>query len=439
MKEALGVVGESGNWRGQVLLDRADGDPLKAVMAIAPIFGDDSEIDGYVATARDLTKEEELEARVRRGERLSALGTLAGGIAHDFNNLLVPILGYTDLVRAEGSGNVNAYLDGITKASERARDLVQRIMIFGRGGSGEMVALDLRFEIEDSIAFLRSLLPTTIELQQSLSDVGTVLADKTQIQQLLLNLCSNAGEAMAETGGTLLIKLEARSVGKAGDASFPELSPGEYAVLTVTDSGVGMTEEVKAKIFDPYFSGREGDGGTGLGLAIVHGIVSRHSGFVQVDSTPGVGTSFQVFLPTVGVEPTPNESASSGGMPRGNGETIMLVDDDELVLSTLKKMLQGLGYEISAWSDPHAALNAFDAEPGAFAAVLADQTMPGLTGLALLKKIANIRPDIPVAILTGNVGALQDYDGNVISKPMPLPELADLLRDLLRSSEVASA
>lgn len=435
LSEALKVVQDSGRWRGKLLFGRGEEEALKVMMAIAPILDEDDEIDGYVATARDLTREEELEERVQRAQRLSALGTFAGGIAHDFNNLLVPILGYADLVRAESSGEVDSYVEGITKAAERARDLIQRIMIFGRDSDGEMRPLDLRFEIEDSLDFLRSLLPATIELQHDLGEVGTIAADKTQIQQLLLNLCSNAGEAMAETGGSLRIGLEARSVGQDGDATLPELLPGEYAVITVADTGVGMNEETREKIFDPYFSARQDDGGTGLGLAIVHGIVSQHDGLIHVDSTPGVGTSVQVFLPIVDVESVPPDSERGVNIHCGKGETIMLVDDDELVLNTLKKMLEGIGYRISAWSDPVAALNAFASDPQAFAAVLADLTMPGLTGIELNSQMTDIRPAVPFAILTGNIGALQNYDGNVISKPIALPELAAVLQEILRSSK----
>ncbi|MGI9238107.1 MAG: ATP-binding protein, partial [Woeseiaceae bacterium] len=431
LTSALQEVRETGRWHGQVVLVPDQADALKVQMSIVPISNEDSEIDGYVATARDVTKEEQLEARIRQGERLSALGTLAGGIAHDFNNLLVPILGYADLIRSEFPEVVSSYLDGITEASERSRDLVQRIMIFGRGGSGDMKPLNLRLEVEDSISFLKSLLPSTITLHEDLSECGSVLGDRTQIQQLLVNLCSNAGTAMTETGGTLRIKLERRVVAKQDAERLPEILPGEYAVLTIADSGMGMTEETKGRIFDPYFSTRQEDGGTGLGLAIVHGIVANHRGVIDVDSTPGQGTSVHIYLPTIADEAAQHEKNVVADAPRGHGQMIMVVDDNELVLTTMTKLLHGLGYETSAWSDPNKAIEAFGSEPNTFHAILADFAMPGMTGIELIEQASAIRPDIPCAILTGNSSALQDCDTVVIAKPVLMSELAISLDRLL--------
>ncbi|MGI9232096.1 MAG: ATP-binding protein [Woeseiaceae bacterium] len=432
LAQALRTVRNTGSWRGQVELVRNPADPLKVQMIIVPISDEESGIDGYVATARDITKEELLEARIRQGERLSALGTLAGGIAHDFNNLLVPILGYADLLRSEYPDIAPSYLVGITDASERARDLVQRIMIFGRGGIGGMKPLDIRFEVKDSISFLKSLLPSTITLHEDLSECGSILGDRTQFQQLLVNLCSNASTAMAGESGTLRIKLERRIVEEHDVRKFPEIIPGEYAILTVADSGVGMTAETKARIFDPYFSTRQEDGGTGLGLAIVHGIVSNHGGVIDVDSEPGKGTTVRIYLPTVPEEASHHESSVDSDRPSGQGQLIMVVDDNELVLTTMTKLLNGLGYEASAWSDPNKAIRAFSAEPTTFDAILADFAMPGMTGAELTEQALAIRTDIPCAILTGNSSALQDSDAAIITKPVLMSELASSLHELLR-------
>lgn len=434
LSEALRIAEDAGNWSGQVVLAPDQDRALKVRMNIAPIFDEVKKIVGYVANGRDVTKEEQLESRLRQGERLSALGTLAGGIAHDFNNLLVPIIGYTDLIREDSPEELAPFLDGIAEASERARDLVQRIMIFGRGGSGDLVPLDLRFEIEDSIAFLRSLVPTTIRLQADLKECGAILGERTQIQQVLLNLSSNASDAMAENGGTLSITLERRTIDENSDSGIPDIPPGDYASLTVSDTGVGMTEDIKARIFDPYFSAKQQASGTGLGLAIVHSVVARHGGFINVESTPDVGTTFRIFLPLVAEQPSTLDDAAKAGMSSGSGETILLVDDDELVLATVQQMLHGLGYKVYAWSDPIDAVEAFGAKPDAFDAILADFTMPGLTGVQLAEQVLAIRPDIPIAIMTGNTTALQGYDKMYISKPMQLKKLSDCLRELLASS-----
>ncbi len=429
--EALAEARESGLWQGKVVLGNNGETPLKVRMTIVPILDADGSIDGFVATGRDVTKEEQLEARLRQGERLSALGTLAGGIAHDFNNLLVPITGYTDLIRTEGPADLGPYVDGIADASGRARDLVQRIMVFGRGGSGEMVPLDLRYEVEDAIAFLRSLLPKTIALKDNLHECGAVLGDRTQIQQILVNLGTNANDAMVKEGGTLSISLEQRSVAKTGTDDLQDLLPGDYAVLTVTDTGAGMSEATRSRIFDPYFTDKKPGSGTGLGLAIVHSIVSRHNGSIHVQSTPGEGTTFEIYFPTVADEPSSSRPRSSQKMPRGEGQKVMLVDDDQLVLGTVRSMIDGLGYDVSEWSDPVAALDTFLAEPDAFDAVLADFTMPGLNGRQLVHRVLAARADIPVAIMTGNVSAMAGDSIRCIAKPMTLDALAANLEEML--------
>ncbi|MGI9272955.1 MAG: ATP-binding protein [Woeseiaceae bacterium] len=433
LAKTLGHVHRTGTWRGDVVLATKSDDELKVRMTIAPIFSTDSDIDGYVVTARDVSKEKKLEQQLRQGEKLSALGTLAGGIAHDFNNLLVPILGYADLIRSHPTGDIGPYLDGMTEASERARDLVKRIMVFGRGGSGEMVPVDLAVEIEDAISFLKNLLPTSVDIQKELHACGAILGDRTQIQQILLNLCSNASDAMTENGGTLTIKLEPSTNREMNRTDFPNLGPGDYALLSVSDTGVGMTEETRSKIFDPYFTEKLYGSGTGLGLAIVHGVVTRHGGAIHVRSEPGQGSTFQICLPIVPEEAPESDDKQDTKTPRGNGETILLVDDDELVLGTIKMMIEGLGYNVSAWSDPIAALSALGAQPDAFDAILTDFTMPGLNGVQLLEKATTVRADIPFALMTGNVGAIANYDDECLSKPMTLTDLATRLHKMLHN------
>ena len=429
--QALRDIRDSGVWRGQVELERARKGAMKVSMTIAPIHDAHGAIDGFVVTARDITNEEQLEARLRQREKLSALGTLANGIAHDFNNLLVPILGYADLIRMESSATVSSYLDAITDASERARDLVQRILIFGRGGAGEKVPLDLRFEVDDAISFVRSLLPASIELEADLQECAAIMGDRTQIQQILLNLCTNASDAMAEDGGVLTIKVEQYTQGEDAEQSQNDLGPGEYALLTVSDTGLGMDETTKSRVFDPYFTDKERGKGTGLGLAIVHGIVTGHDGLIHIDSEPGLGTDVRIYFPTVAIEPTRLQPDSGPPMPRGDGQRIMVLDDDKLVLNAVAVMTQGLGYEVTQWSDPMEALDALRKAPDAYDAVLTDLTMDGLNGVEFAKRALDVSPDLPIAIMTGNPGALNGYPIRSIEKPIPLTELANCLAELL--------
>lgn len=428
---ALREIRDAGVWRGRVDLERSRDGSMKVSMTIAPIHNEDGEIDGFVVTARDITNEEQLESRLRQREKLSALGTLANGIAHDFNNLLVPILGYTDLIRMESEEKVDSYLDAITEASERARNLVQRILIFGRGGTGVKVATDLRFEVEDAISFVRSLLSDDIEVEAQLKKCGTVMADRTQIQQILLNLCTNASDSMTEDGGVLTIRVGKYVCEDGGESSLADLVPGEYALLTVSDTGAGMDAEKCAKVFDPYYTDKRRGKGTGLGLAIVHGIVRGHGGAIRVASEPGKGTDVRIYFPTVAAEPARIEAESGLTIPRGSGERIMVIDDDKLVLSTVAVMVKGLGYEVSEWTDPVDALDALKDGSGKFDAILTDLTMERLSGIEFARHALEAAPDLPVAIMTGNVGALDGYAIRCIEKPIPLAELANCLRDIL--------
>ncbi len=430
--QALKDAHAAGVWRGRVNLERARKGPMTVSMTITPIHTDDGGVDGHVVTARDVTNEEQLEGRLRQREKLSALGTLANGIAHDFNNLLVPILGYTDLIRMQSDSAVRSYLDSITEASERARDLVQRILIFGRGGQGEKVPVDLRFEVEDAINFVRSLLPPNIELQSELQACRTIMAERTQLQQILLNLCTNAGDAMADEGGLLTIRVGEYELRDGDTAAVADLLPGKYALLSVSDTGIGMDEKTMARVFDPYYSDKRRGKGTGLGLAIVHGIVRGHGGVIHVDSAPGDGTEINIYFPTVEAEPSRDPADSDQAMPRGSGERIMVIDDDRLVLSTVTVMVQGLGYEVSEWTNPVLALDALGETPDSVDAILTDLTMSELSGIELAKRALEIREDIPVAIMTGNPGALEGYAIRCVKKPIPLSELADCLQQILR-------
>lgn len=436
--DALSKTGKSGTWRGRVELERVHQAPMKVAMTISPIQDKDAQPDGFVITARDVTSEEQLEARLRQREKLSALGTLARGIAHDFNNLLVPILGYTELIRLEKNEAIAPYLDSVAEATDRARDLVKRILLFGRGRAGDMLPLDLRVEIENAIEFIGGLLPDTIEIETNLEKCGTILGDRTQLLQILLNLCTNAADAMSAQGGMLTIRVEPHQRDENAATQPGRLPAGEYALLSVRDNGIGMDEDALARVFDPYFSDKQLAQGTGLGLSIVHGIVRGHGGVSRVESTPGRGTVVSIYFPTVAAEPAQVEQETRHSAPRGNGELIMVIDDEKRVLKAVATMIQGLGYEVGQWHDPALALDALAKSSDRVDAILTDLTMPGMSGIEFAKQALEIRADMPVAIMTGDPMALQGYAIKCVEKPIPLIELANCLHEILNDNGAAT-
>ncbi len=360
-------------WRGKIFLDVPGTNEIHVAMTITPIQGE-SATDGYVATGRDISHEEALEQKLRHGEKLSALGTMAGGIAHDFNNLLVPILGFTDLLRKDVDPNSHGLLDAINSAARRAQDLVQRILVFSRQNEGSKESIDLAIEVNEGLTFLRSLLPTTIEIRSDLASEQTILGDQTQIQQIILNLGTNASDAMVDERGILEIILDTYEVTIADASSLPDLKLGRHSRVLVKDDGTGMTLDQQKHMFDPYYTSKPSGKGTGLGLASVHGIVKTHDGAIRVTSSVGKGTQIELFFPQLPATAAKINEVERQQFPRGNGEQVLLVDDDELVLDAVGYMLGKLGYEVTMKSCPLEALDTVKSSPDIFEAILTDLT-----------------------------------------------------------------
>ena len=423
LKHAIGDLNDGDSWRGRVVMDRAEGKAFRVAMVIVPILDDATGEGGFIATGRDVTLEEQLESQLRQGERLSALGTLAGGIAHDFNNLLMPVVGYVDLLRSKTSEDAVDYLDAISAAGERGKQLVQRILTFSTLHEGKRDPLDMHAEVTESVEFLRSLLPATIEIRSDLSHCKPVLGDVTQFQQILLNLGTNASDAMPG-GGTLVIRLAMAGLDRQLAKAWPDLAPGEYCRLSVSDSGEGMAPDKQAHIFDPYFTDKPKGKGTGLGLATVHGIVSAHGGAITVDSEVGKGTTFDIYFPVVeGAQPAaklpePNSARSSGG------QHVLVIDDDQLVLNVVGAMLERLDYRVTQMCEPLEALELIRTDGESFDAILTDYTMPGLTGIQLAEQVLSDDPDAVIILMTGLSDQLAAQDLPCISKPLRMADLA---------------
>jgi PAS domain S-box-containing protein len=413
-------------WRGKIFLAVTEAENVHVAMTITPIQGE-NETDGYVATGRDISHEEAMDRRLRHGEKLSALGTIAGGIAHDFNNLLVPILGFTDLLRKDVDVKAQAPLDAINSAARRAQDLVKRILVFSRQSEGKKETIDFGFEVREGITFLRSLLPTSVEIRSNLASDQTISGDQTQIQQIVLNLGTNAADAMAGERGLLEIELDTYEVTISDAISIPELKAGSYSRLLVKDNGSGMTQEQQKRMFDPYFTSKPIGKGTGLGLASVHGIVKNHGGAIRVASVPGKGTELELFFPKLPESLAKRRDVKLQQIPTGKGEQVLLVDDDELVLDSVGYMLDRLGYSVTAKSDPLEALDVIKASPDIFEAIVTDFTMPNMTGVQLVKEVHALKPELPVVLMTGKTDLLEEIELTSIGKPFRVMELATTL------------
>lgn len=390
----------------------------------------------YDLTDRKMEEDERrhLQAQLQQARKLEAIGTLAGGIAHDFNNLLGSIVGNAELalLDAPADTELELCLDEILKAAGRARDLIQQILAFSRRKEKDFEAINLTPIIIDTLKLLRATIPSTVEMNHSLPlPYCIIMGDSIEIQQVLINLCSNASHALAETGGEIWVMLDEVTAGSDSESLEKELSPGSYIRLRVSDNGVGIDPVIQDRIFDPYFTTKESGQGTGLGLATVQGIVSGHNGDIHVESEPGRGSTFTVYLPKL--EEFDLEAPSDKKRAAKGAGRILFVDDEEALVDMGKRTLERLGYEVSAWNSSPDALAAFQAAPGEYDLVITDQTMPKLTGVELAGEILSIRPDIPIILCTGYshmVNAEKARAAGIrvfISKPMLMHEIAEAI------------
>jgi signal transduction histidine kinase len=347
-----------------------------------------------------------LEAQLRESQRIESIGTLAGGIAHDFNNILAAILGNVALARdAIGAGHpAQASLEQVRKAASRARDLVQQILAFGRRQPQSLVAQPLRPVVEEAMALLRSTLPASVTLDCTLADEPLLAeADATQIQQVLMNLCTNAWHALQGRPGRIEVGLAPYTVTEAASRVGKALAAGRCARLWVQDTGVGMDAATQARIFEPFFTTKPTDQGTGLGLSVVHGIVTAHRGAIRIDSTPGRGTTVNLYLPLTDLEPAPAAAPALPIAAQGGGQHVLYVDDDEVIVVMIERLLTQAGYRITSFCDGRAAVAAVHAAPQAFDVVVTDYNMPGFTGLDVARAVRAVRPDLPVVISSGYI------------------------------------
>ena len=401
----------------------------------------------YLAVVRDITARlqaeldrSQLSERLRQSQKMEAIGTLAGGIAHDFNNILSAVIGYTELSLDEVKEGtlLQRNLKEVLVAGQRAGDLVRQILAFSRQSENEYGPMQAGIILKEVSKLLRPSLPTTIQINLEVTaDQKTILGDPTQIHQIVMNLCTNAAHAMESNGGLLELILENVQIdGNMTDPDVVDLPQGNYVKLTVRDTGTGMPEHVKERIFEPFFTTKEKYKGTGMGLAVVHGIVISHHGHITVDSRPGKGTTFGVYLPVAEQSQAEDTPMFDHVLYRGN-ETILMVDDEVPIAELVKLELESLGYTIVTRTSSLEALEAFRANPSRFKALITDMTMPHLTGEKLAQKVKAIQSNLPVILCTGYSEKVREKEVEkfgidvVLMKPVGKMDLAKALRNVL--------
>jgi PAS domain S-box-containing protein len=368
---------------------------------------------------------EVLQAQLVQAQKMEAIGTLAGGIAHDFNNILMGILGNAEIAQEElyDWHPARANLREILKAAHRARDVVQRILTFSRKREPERKPMTLRPVLDEAAALLRATLPSTIEIRvEPAAEPGYILGDAGQIHQVLMNLAANAAQAMTGQRGVLTFTESEVEVDRALADTYVELEAGRFVLLSVSDNGPGMSEEVLARIFEPFFTTKPPGEGTGLGLAVVHGIVHDHEGAIVVKSQVDVGTRFDLYFPALAVPDPIAPAAEPSAAPPGEGQHILFIDDEPTIVRVGRRMLERLGYRVTACESAREALELFDRDPGAFELVISDLTMPELTGLEIADRIRAANPAVKIVVTTGNVDLLGlDHDRGRIDEVLPKP------------------
>ena len=403
-----------------------------------------------VGVVQDITQQKQseaekllLERQLRHSQKLESIGQLAGGIAHDFNNILAAVIGYTEMAldEVESGTGVSEDLEEVLTAGNRARELVQQILAFARQDDEDFKPVQVDIIASEALKFIRSTIPTTIDIQQELSSDSLVMGNPTQISQIFMNLCSNAAQAMEVHGGVMKVTLKDVTLDEHTAAKFTKLRPGEHLQLTVADTGCGIPLGIIDSIFDPYFTTKNLAEGSGMGLAVVHSIVESCGGAIDVTSEPGKGTQFTIHLP---IAPKPKNANlnTAENMPTGS-ERILFVDDKLPIAKIGKQMLERLGYTVTPMTSSVEALERFRARPDEFDLIITDMTMPMLTGDRLAVELMKIRPDIPVILCTGYSKDISTDLAAALGikafacKPLIKAELAEIVRSVLGAPQMS--
>jgi len=429
---------ETGTIREQELkLQRKDGSTIDASLNVSAVYDNNGNVLYSRSSLRDISDKKKLESQLQQAHKMEAIGTLAGGIAHDFNNILSIIVGNTELaiddVPEWNPARIN--LEEIRTASLRAKDVVRQLLSFARKTELKKKPINIIPIIKESLKLLRSSIPTSVEIRSKIAkNVNIIMADPTQINQILLNLCTNADHAMPD-GGVIEVILKNLEFDEDTATQYTGLSPGRYVSLSVSDTGHGISKEEIDRIFDPYFTTKEVGKGTGMGLAVVHGIVNGHNGKIVVESEIRKGTNFTIFFPVVKKDAVV-EIETVDKIPVGN-ESILFVDDEKSIVEITRQMLERLGYHVESRMNPIEALELFKPKPDQFDLVITDMTMPQMSGVKLSEELKAVRSDIPIIISTGYSSLIDEEKSKklgidaYIMKPIVLKDIAKTIREVL--------
>lgn len=428
------------SWSGRVIIQGNSPDPITLDVMIIPLKDDRGATHGYLEIGRDITTELMFEKRIQQAQKLEAIGTLAGGIAHDFNNILSGIFGFAELalIKTKSSPDAENYIRQIIMASERARDLVSQILTFSRKTDVELKPLLPKYVVKEALTLLRASIPATIEIQPKINSDSIILAEPTQIHQIVMNLFTNSVHAIGSGAGTIKLELEDFWVDEEFTKTHPNINQGKHIVLRVSDTGCGIGPEIIDHIYEPFFTRKSPGEGTGLGLSVVHGIVNDLGGIITAYSEIGKGTTFNIFVPCVESEDTKPYQGSP--LIEGGSQRIVLIDDEIPITSTIQAILDNLGYQVTSFTDATAALTEILASPDHFDLIITDHSMPQITGLEIAKKCKDSGIKIPIILSSGFIS--QDIEkaaretgiSVLLTKPVTIYQLVDAIHRALNST-----
>lgn len=423
-------------WSGRVEGCRDDGCSYTLEFTVSPVSGSANKPMCHLVVGRDVTQELSMQEQLRQSQKMEAIGTLAGGIAHDFNNILGGILGFAELalLDMQDPKRVEEYLNEVLRSSRRARDLVSHILTFSRRGSPGREPVILKYVVRDAGNLLRASLPVTIDIEVSLHSSAAILGNATQIHQIIMNLGTNAGYEMRDTGGRLSITLDELEDDDVHRLRYSDLKEESYLLLTVSDTGGGIPEGIRDRLFEPFYTTKPPGQGTGLGLSMVHGIVNGMEGRISVDSEVGEGTSFRILLPVIKSVTADPAAEENPELARGT-ERLLIVDDEVSITNVLKRLMPRLGYSVQVFNDSTEAWEAFSEAPDTFDLILTDCTMPRITGIDFSEKIRGIRSDVPIIMCSGNLARNESLDElhpiELMEKPVSAGKISETVRRML--------